>query len=202
MEHLVLMVKHHDPVGSHTDKMLGMVIVDTATALQAPGIPTQEWFNVRKGPGMKTGDVPQGHVHVTYFTNSLEGLEVTAEDDDDDEALSKVSRRAPNAVTMLVEAGRNLRPPGSRVTCDPVVSVKCGSGTKAKVSKAQRKTNNPRWQFQVQLANSDPSELVIIEVFHSGTMSNKLIGQARLNMVEIAQAGESLTRWLPLLDER
>lgn len=61
---MILMVKHHDPVGSHTDRMLGMVIVDTATALQAPGISTQEWFNVRKGPGMKTGDAPQGRVHV------------------------------------------------------------------------------------------------------------------------------------------
>lgn len=40
------------------------------------------------------------------------------------------------------------------------------------------------------------------QVLHSGTMSNKLIGQARLTMVEIAQAGESLTRWLSLLDER
>lgn len=40
------------------------------------------------------------------------------------------------------------------------------------------------------------------KVMHSGTMSNKLIGQARLTMVEIAQAGESLTRWLPLLDGR
>lgn len=64
VEHLVLMVNHHDPVGSHTDRMLGMVIVDTATALQAPGISTQEWFPVRKGPGMKAGDVPQGKVHV------------------------------------------------------------------------------------------------------------------------------------------
>lgn len=64
MEHLVLMVKHHDPVGSHTDRVLGMVIVDTATALQAPGISTQEWFPVRKGPGMKAGHVPQGKVHV------------------------------------------------------------------------------------------------------------------------------------------
>lgn len=64
MEYLVLMVKHHDPVGSHTDRMLGMVIVDTATALQAPGISIQEWFPVRKGPGMKAGDVPQGKVHV------------------------------------------------------------------------------------------------------------------------------------------
>ena len=44
--------------------------------------------------------------------------------------------------------------------------------------------------------------LVIVQVMHSGTMSNKLIGQARLTMVEIAQAGESLTRWLPLLDGR
>lgn len=40
------------------------------------------------------------------------------------------------------------------------------------------------------------------QVMHSGTMSNKLIGQARLTMVEIAQAGESLTKWLPLLDDR
>lgn len=64
MEHLVFMVKHHDPVGSHTDRMLGMVIVDTAIALQAPGISTQDWFPVRKGPGMKTGDVSQGRVHV------------------------------------------------------------------------------------------------------------------------------------------
>lgn len=64
MEHLVLVVNHHDPVGSHTDPTLGMVIVDTATALQAPGISTQEWFPVRKGPGMKAGHVPQGKVHV------------------------------------------------------------------------------------------------------------------------------------------
>lgn len=64
MEHLVLVVNHHDPVGSHADPTLGMVIVDTATALQAPGISTQEWFPVRKGPGMKTGHVPQGKVHV------------------------------------------------------------------------------------------------------------------------------------------
>lgn len=58
------MVKHHDLVGSHTDRMLGMIIVDTATALQAPGISTQEWFPVRKGPGMRAGDIPQGRVHV------------------------------------------------------------------------------------------------------------------------------------------
>lgn len=62
--HLVLMVNHHDPVGSHMDRMLGMVIVDTATALQAPGISTEEWFPIRKGPGMRAGDVPQGKVHV------------------------------------------------------------------------------------------------------------------------------------------
>lgn len=62
--HVVLMVNHHDPVGTHTDRTLGMVIVDTATALQAPGISTQDWFPVRKGPGMKAGDTPQGKVHV------------------------------------------------------------------------------------------------------------------------------------------
>ena len=61
---MVLMVKHHDPVGTQTDRTLGMVIVDTATALQAPGISTQEWFPIRKGPGMMTGDAPQGKVHV------------------------------------------------------------------------------------------------------------------------------------------
>lgn len=33
MEYLVPMVKHHDPVGSHADRMLGMVIVDTVTTL-------------------------------------------------------------------------------------------------------------------------------------------------------------------------
>lgn len=64
VEHVVLMVKHHDPVGTHTDRTLGMVIVGTATALQAPGISTQEWFPIRKGPGMKAGDAPQGKVHV------------------------------------------------------------------------------------------------------------------------------------------
>lgn len=37
---------------------------------------------------------------------------------------------------------------------------------------------------------------------HSATISNRLIGQARLTMVEIAQAGDSLTCWLPLLDDR
>lgn len=41
---------------------------------------------------------------MTYFTNSLEGLEVTAEDDDDDEALSKVSRRVKNAPDICVDA--------------------------------------------------------------------------------------------------
>lgn len=79
--------------------------------------------------------------------------------------------QAPNVVTLLVEAGRNLRPPGSRGLCDPVVSVKCGNGSKAKFSKAQRKTNNPRWHFEVHVANSDPSETVIIEV--SGNKSKK-----------------------------
>lgn len=64
VEHVVLMVKHHDPVGTQTDRTLGMVIVDTATALQAPGISTQEWFPIRKGPGMKAGNAPQGKVHV------------------------------------------------------------------------------------------------------------------------------------------
>lgn len=67
-------------------------------------------------------------------------------------------------VTLFVEAGRNILPPGSSGVCDPIVSVKCGKGNKAKFSKAQRKTNNPKWHFEVQMANSDPSEAVIIEV--------------------------------------
>lgn len=84
MEYLVLMVKHNDPVGSYTDRTLGMVIVDTATALQAPGISTQEWFPVRKGPGMRSGDVPQGRVHVKvrfftfYFCNPNDSLLIAA----------------------------------------------------------------------------------------------------------------------------
>ncbi|CAM9402960.1 unnamed protein product [Ectocarpus sp. 12 AP-2014] len=205
MEHLVLMVKHHDPVGSHTDRVLGMVIVDTATALQAPGIPTQEWFPVRKGPGMKAGHVPQGKVHVkvTYFvgSSSLDDMERIDMDDDDGDDDDDFNAKAPNVVTVLVEAARNLRPPGSKSKglCDPLVVVRCGG--KAKQCKALRRTNNPKWHFQAQVGNVDPQELLLIEVMHSGTMSNKLIGQARLTMVEIAQAGESLTRWLPLLDD-
>ena len=64
MENLVLIVKHHDPFGSVIDRTLGVVIVDTATSFQAPGISTQDWYPVRRGPGMKAGDVPQGQVHV------------------------------------------------------------------------------------------------------------------------------------------
>ncbi|CBN80088.1 conserved unknown protein [Ectocarpus siliculosus] len=205
MEHLVLMVKHHDPVGSHSDRVLGMVIVDTATALQAPGISTQEWFPVRKGPGMKAGHVPQGKVHVkvTYFvgSSSLDDMERIDVDDDDGDDNDDFSAKAPNVVAVLVEAARNLRPPGSKSKglCDPLVVVRCGG--KAKQCKALRRTNNPKWHFQAQIGNVDPQELLLIEVMHSGTMSNKLIGQARLTMVEIAQAGESLTRWLPLLDD-
>lgn len=71
----------------------------------------------------------------------------------------------PNAVALLVEAGRNLRPPSSKAACDPLVVVRCGG--KAKQSKAQKRTNNPKWHFQVQMENSDPHELVVIEV--SGT---------------------------------
>lgn len=67
-------------------------------------------------------------------------------------------------MTLIVEAGRNLRPPGSRGLCDALVSVRCGSGNRAKTSKSQKKTNNPRWHFQVQAANTDPSEVVVIEV--------------------------------------
>lgn len=79
--HVVLMVNHHNPVGSHTDRVLGMVIVDTATSLQAPGITTQEWFPVRKGPGMAAGDAPQGKVHVKVrvgWVLFLQPLENTA----------------------------------------------------------------------------------------------------------------------------
>ncbi len=65
------MVKHHDPVGGHTDRTLGMCVVDTATALQAPGVSTQEWFPVRKGPGMRAGDAPQGQVHVKVRAQSV-----------------------------------------------------------------------------------------------------------------------------------
>eukprot|EP00903_Cladosiphon_okamuranus_P014837 g13738.t1 len=198
VEHVVLMVKHHDPVGTQTDRTLGMVIVDTATALQAPEIPTQEWFPIRKGPGMKAGDAPQGKVHVkvTYFVDSLGDIErICVEDEDEDD----VSAKTPNVVTVLVEAARNLRPPGSKGLCDPFVVVRCGG--KAKQCKALKRTNNPKWHFQAHLGNIDPQELLLVEVMHSGTMSNKLVGQARLTMVEIAQAGESLTRWLPLLDD-
>jgi len=65
------MVKHHDPVGGQTDRTLGMCVVDTATALQAPGVSTQEWFPVRKGPGMRAGDVPQGQIHVKVRAQAL-----------------------------------------------------------------------------------------------------------------------------------
>ncbi|CAM9162703.1 unnamed protein product [Scytosiphon promiscuus] len=206
MEHLVLVVNHHDPVGSHPDPTLGMVIVDTATALQAPGISTQEWFPVRKGPGMKTGHVPQGKVHVkvSYAILTVDTSEEIGNKRQVNNLSQEVSYRAPNVVTVLVEAARNLRPPGGSTAsrggglCDPLVVVRCGGRTKQ--CKALRRTNNPKWHFQAELGNVDPQELLLIEVLHSGTMSNKLVGQARLTMVEIAQAGESLTRWLPLLD--
>lgn len=71
--------------------------------------------------------------------------------------------QAPNVVTLLVESGRNLRPPPASVAlCDSMVAVKCAG--KVKHSKAQKKTNNPRWHFQAQLANNDPSEVIVIEV--------------------------------------
>lgn len=65
-------------------------------------------------------------------------------------------------VTLLVEAGRNLRPPSSKGLCDPLVVVRCGG--KSKQCKAQKRTNNPKWHFQVQMANVDPHEHLIIEV--------------------------------------
>ncbi|CAM9547986.1 unnamed protein product [Ascophyllum nodosum] len=204
MENLVLIVKHHDPFGSVIDRTLGVVIVDTATSFQAPGISTQDWYPVRRGPGMKAGDVPQGQVHVkiTYFANNLvdiDELEALAAEGDEGKD-DNIDAKLPNAVTILVEAGRNLRPPGSRDLCDPLVVLKCGGKTKQ--CKAQKRTNNPKWHFQAQITNSDPHEPFIVEVQHDGILSKKIIGQARLNMVEIAQAGESLTQWMPLLDER
>lgn len=67
-------------------------------------------------------------------------------------------------VTVLVEAARNLRPPGSKSKglCDPMVVVRCGG--KAKQCKALRRTNNPKWHFQAQIGNVDPQELLLIEV--------------------------------------
>lgn len=65
-------------------------------------------------------------------------------------------------VTVLVEAARNLRPPGSKGTCDPLVVVRCGG--KAKQCKAFKKTNNPKWHFQAQMGNVDPREPLLIEV--------------------------------------
>lgn len=72
--------------------------------------------------------------------------------------------QAPNVVTVLVEAARNLRPPGSKSKglCDPLVVVRCGGN--AKQCKALRKTNNPKWHFQAQIGNVDPQELLLIEV--------------------------------------
>ena len=64
MEHLVLTVKHHDPAENATHQTLGIVTVDMAAALEAPGTSTQEWHPVSKGPGVKGGDSPQGRVHV------------------------------------------------------------------------------------------------------------------------------------------
>lgn len=65
-------------------------------------------------------------------------------------------------VTILVEAGRNLRPPGSKGVCDPLVVVRCGG--KVKQCKALKRTNNPKWHFQAEIGNVDPHELVLIEV--------------------------------------
>ena len=70
--------------------------------------------------------------------------------------------QAPNVVTLLVEAGRNLRPPGSKGVCDPLVVVRCGG--KSKQCKALKRTNNPKWHFQAEIGNVDPNELVLIEV--------------------------------------
>lgn len=65
-------------------------------------------------------------------------------------------------VTLLVEAGRNLRPPNSKGVCDPLVVVRCGG--KVKQCKALKRTNNPKWHFQAEFGNVDPHELVLIEV--------------------------------------
>lgn len=73
-----------------------------------------------------------------------------------------ITIQAPNVVTVLVEAARNLRPPGSKGTCDPLVVVRCGG--KAKQCKALKKTNNPKWHFQAQMGNVDPGEALLIEV--------------------------------------
>ena len=65
-------------------------------------------------------------------------------------------------VTVLVEAARNLRPPGSKGQCDPLVVVRCGG--KVKQCKALKRTNNPKWHFQAQMGNIDPHEFLLVEV--------------------------------------
>ncbi|CAN0166928.1 unnamed protein product [Ascophyllum nodosum] len=201
MEHLVLTVKHHDPAENATHQTLGIVTVDMAAALEAPGTSTQEWHPVSKGPGVKGGDSPQGRVHVkvTYFENSLDEEGESASEGSDGED-DDIDTKPPNVVTILVEAGRNLHRPGSKGLCDAMVVLRCGGKTKQ--CKAQNNTNDPKWHFQAQMANANPREPLVVEVQHDGFLSNKFIGQARLTMFEIQQAGESFTKWLPLLDEK
>ncbi|CAM9728118.1 unnamed protein product [Heterosigma akashiwo] len=194
VEFLLVTLKHKDLL-AYQDKDLGVVPVALATALQSPGITLVDWYPLRKTTGMGDEEA-HGEVRlsVTYFLDDAADLE-DSEEYDSEEDLSKT---VPNALKVTVEGGRSLRNPGGSGPCDAYVILQCGKTQKR--CKPVRKNNHPKWGFEAVFFNKDPDQYLYITVRQKTAISSKMIGQARVSMVEMA--GAKFQNWVQLVDAK